>query len=480
MGKTNDSVQKRYRNVRADPAHLSHYLCYFCGKLMSNRMDYQVHMLKVHEVMSQTYQLWSDHTMDTLGLRWSETKGIDDREVPCSLPPSPLSRESKARNSEDDDEDYVYEDEKPAKKRRKDEARRAMAVKQKQAAEDQRRKAEAAAEERQKKAEEKRLEKNRRDAERRKNEATKRAIQQQQQQAAMLAAQEREQKDQTAKRLSLMEMGELEMQGMPIVDDKKKRKRPESTPKRQPRVRQNSEDDQEVIDLVTSIMAESKKKEASSQEVIEEDLTPEIVDRKPFDYSKATTKYCKVCKKGNHYTFPSLFEHYQDHHHAVIKSFDYYGYFNKKLIGKKHLLERDFCQRCMIQFPRVRDYYTHMIQYHIHESVRCQLDFENANNADVEVRMVFRDRILTLGYNFYFQEDQQTASSSDIADFQAATIPAEVNEPSTSASQQAHFYEHNHDEPMEVEQPIQLEQPPSDSGLTEVNPNDVKPEPSFF
>ncbi|PIC13930.1 hypothetical protein B9Z55_027504 [Caenorhabditis nigoni] len=478
MGKTNDSVQKRYRNVRADPAHLSHYLCYYCGKMMSNRMDYQVHMLKVHEVMSQTYQLWSDHTIDTLGLRWSETKGRDDREVSCSLPPSPLSRESKARNSEDDDEDYVYEDEKPAKKRRKDEARRAMAVKQKQAAEDQRRKAEAAAEERQKKTEEKRLEKNRRDAERRKNEATKRAIQQQQQQAAMLAAQEREQKDQTAKRLSLMEMGELEMQGMPVVDDKKKRKRPESTSKRQPRVRQNSEDDQEVIDLVTSIMAESKKKEASSQEVIEEDLTPEIVDRKPFDYSKATTKYCKVCKKGNHYTFPSLFEHYQDHHHAVIKSFDYYGYFNKKLIGKKHLLERDFCQRCMIQFPRVRDYYTHMIQYHIHESVRCQLDFENANNADVEVRMIFRDRILTLGYNFYFQEDQQTASSSDIADFQAATIPAEVNEPSTSASQQAHFYEHNHDEPMEVEQPIQLEQPPSDSG--EINPTDVKLEQPFF
>ena len=85
MGKMNDSVQKRYRNnVRVDPASLNHYLCYFCGKTASDRMEYQLHMLKVHEVLSQSYQLWSDHTMDSLGLRWSETKGRDDRETSSS------------------------------------------------------------------------------------------------------------------------------------------------------------------------------------------------------------------------------------------------------------------------------------------------------------------------------------------------------------------------------------------------------------
>uniref|UniRef100_A0A1I7UD19 C2H2-type domain-containing protein n=1 Tax=Caenorhabditis tropicalis TaxID=1561998 RepID=A0A1I7UD19_9PELO len=177
------------------------------------------------------------------------------------------------------------------------------------------------------------------------------------------------------------------------------------------------DDDPDVAAMVTKILVESKKKEASSLDVEEVELTVENKDRRPFDYSIKATKYCKVCKKGLHYTFETLFEHYQDHHHAILKSFHYYGYIGKRLIGKKNVLERDFCQRCSIKFHRPRDYFSHMIRNHIEytkdykkpatndlNKPKRLLHFEMADNADVEARMLFRDRIITLGYNFKFGE----------------------------------------------------------------------------
>ncbi|KAF1761063.1 hypothetical protein GCK72_009317 [Caenorhabditis remanei] len=547
MGKMNDSVQKRYRNnVRVDPASLNHYLCYFCGKTASDRMEYQLHMLKVHEVLSQSYQLWSDHTMDSLGLRWSETKGRDDRETssspvfissllacryplklrysglfkafrlyilsmdtdyekallkkvkqleanvaalhskndrkdeiistlsttidnqlreirelrsrcgnyhhqfspisPSVVPASPVSREPRHRNSDEDDEDYVYEEEKPTKRRKRDEerSRRSLAERQKRAVEEQRRKAEAAAD-RMRRAEEKRLEKMKRDEERRRIEEAKRALQQQ---AAADKVERVERFEKAERRLSEVDSRETpEKQIKSEAEPKRKRKKNNEGPPRWKDIvsEANKQEHPDVAFLVQKILAEGKKKEASSEEVQEEDLTPEIVDRKPFDFSKNATKYCKVCKKGTHYTFASLFEHYQDHHHAILKSFDYYGYNNKKLIGKKHLLERDYCQRCVMRFPRARDYFSHMIRHHINESVRCQLDFENANNADVEVRMAFRDRIITLGYNFQFEEETLLSDSnldSVVDDFRAGTSSAayqNYNEPSTSSTPSGPF-----------------------------------------
>lgn len=435
MGKTNESTQKRYRNnVRVDPATLSHFLCYYCGKSSSNRMDYQIHMLKVHEVMTQSYQLWSDHTMDELGLRWSETKGQSDREASCSLPSSPVSRESKARNSEDDDEDYVCEDEKPSKRRKKDEERA-----KKSSAEKQRKQAivrQKSEVDRAKKEEEKRVNRAKRDEAKRIQEAAKRA----QQQADLQAAHEMDHKD--GKRMSLMQMGEMEMQqrGMEASEKKKSSARKKPAHERAGVTPMAEADkDQQVADLVSSILSETRKKETSSQEVMDEDLNPEIIDRKPFDYTKGQTKYCKVCKKGTHYTFDTLFEHYQDHHHAVIKSFNYYGYRDKTLIGKKTLIAREYCQRCVKKFDSSRAYYSHMIQYHIHESVRCQLDFETANNADIEVNFLFRDRTLSIGFNFYF-EDNAGLSNAEIADFQAGTIPVDINQPSTSGLMPQQLY----------------------------------------
>lgn len=64
----------------------------------------------------------------------------------------------------------------------------------------------------------------------------------------------------------------------------------------------------------------------------------------------------------------------QDLHNATIKSLHYYGFNGNKLIGKKNLIERDHCQRCVIKFPRARDYFAHMIKHHVYESVRCQLE----------------------------------------------------------------------------------------------------------
>uniref|UniRef100_A0A1I7UV05 C2H2-type domain-containing protein n=1 Tax=Caenorhabditis tropicalis TaxID=1561998 RepID=A0A1I7UV05_9PELO len=123
MGKTSDALQKRYRNnTRVDPGSVTHFLCYYCGKSSSDRVEYQLHMLKIHEVMSQSYQLWSDHTMDSLGLRWSHQArggsgeggvggGGGREDTPISMPASPIPRDRKLKNSEEDDEDYVYEEE---------------------------------------------------------------------------------------------------------------------------------------------------------------------------------------------------------------------------------------------------------------------------------------------------------------------------------------------------------------------------------
>lgn len=359
----------------------------------------------------------------TLG---SESSGSRDSspEREIAVPASPISKDSKVRNSEEDDEDYVYEEERPTKRRKRDDDKakkprgEANGEKQKAIVAEQKRRKWEAAQERQRKQEEKRQEKVKKDEARKKMEEAKRALQQQ------AAAQ---QINRMAPRVGSVDLSIPEQPKEAKADsEKRKRRKTDTTSSRWRDIQAegDNQDDPAVSQLVKKILEESKKKEASSQEVEEEDLTPEIIERKPFDYSKTATKYCKVCKKGTHYTFASLFEHYQDHHHAELKSFSYYGYFGKSLIGKKLLLERDYCQRCVTKFPRARDYYSHMIQFHIHESVRCQLDFENADNADVEVRMLFRERIITLGYNFKFDDDVNFASSStsDIVDYRAGTL----------------------------------------------------------
>lgn len=428
MGKTAEHKLLR-NNIRVDPSTLKDFLCYYCGKMSEDRLEYQLHMLKVHEVMSQSYQLWSDHTMDSLGLRWSETKGHDDRETSCSLPASPICRTPKAKHSDDDDEDYVYEEEKPKRRKKDDEkSRKSAAEKERRAAESQRRHAEQAAE-KFRRAEEKRAGKMIRDEEKRKFNEEKKALHQQMQ------------KDK--RRMSNVEdnVGEI------VVKEEVKRKRRKtegSGSTRWKSLNQDDGDNQDIAALVTKILVESKKKEASSLDVEEEEVTPEIIigDRKPLDHSERATKYCKICKKGTHYTFASLFEHYQDHHHAKLKSFHYYGYVGKKLIGKKNLLEREYCQRCVQQFPRPRDYFTHMIQYHINESVRCQVDFENADNADVEARMLFRDRIITLGYNFKFNDDGRGTPYND--------------RPGTSASNNTSFGDSFGDQTLDIGGPSDL------------------------
>ncbi|CCD71228.1 Putative zinc finger protein F44E2.7 [Caenorhabditis elegans] len=429
MVKPTSSLLQRYKNnVRVDPSTLNHYLCYYCGKTLSDRLEYQQHMLKVHEVMSQSYQLWSDHTMDTLGLIWSESKRSYDRDTSCSLPASPMSRESRNRNSDDDYYDYVYEDEKP-KRRRIDveQSRRSVAAaaeKHRKLLEEQRRKAEAEYE-RKRKADEKKKEKAIKDEEKRKAEDLRKCLQLQQQKTAA-AAQIREtaEKAAVARRMSTFEVGESSEQLAKPEGEKRKRRRTES----RWREIESDSDKPEVTALVKKILEESKKKEASSQEVEDADLVPELSTRKPYDNTEHVSKLCKVCKKGPHYTFANLFEHYQDLHNATIKSLHYYGFNGNKLIGKKNLIERDHCQRCVIKFPRARDYFAHMIKHHVYESVRCQLDFENATNADVEARMMFRDRILTLGYNFKFEQVADPNLVSDVLE------PGQ--EPSTSAEQE--------------------------------------------
>ncbi|CAL2038175.1 unnamed protein product [Caenorhabditis brenneri] len=402
MGKTVDPLQKRYRNnSRVDPSSLQHFLCYYCGKMHGDRLEYQLHMLKVHEVMSQSYQLWSDHTMDSLGLRWSETKGHDDREASCSLPASPIPREIKTRNS-DDDEDYVYEEDKPKRRKKDDEkSKKAATEKQRKRTETQKPSAEVAAE-RLRKAEEKRQEKLMKDEEKKRFSEENKAVQQH--------------VKKEKRRMSTVEP--LTVSGSDGVKEettrRKRRKTEGCAGSRRREMIEEGGEETDVAALVTKILVESKKKEASSLDVEEEELTSENKDRRPFDYSFRATKYCKICKKGTHYTFASLFEHYQDHHHAVFKSFHYYGYLGRKLIGKKNLLERDYCQRCVIKFARPRDYFSHMIHFHVNESVRCQVDFEQADSADVEARMLFRDRIITLGYNFKFkEEDNYTTQYND-------------------------------------------------------------------
>ena len=79
------------------------------------------------------------------------------------------------------------------------------------------------------------------------------------------------------------------------------------------------------------------------------------------------------------------------------------------------------------------------------ETINVNYSFENANNADVEVRMAFRDRIITLGYNFQFEEETLLSDSnldSVVDDFRAGTSSAayqNYNEPSTSSTPSGPF-----------------------------------------
>ncbi|CAI2348561.1 unnamed protein product [Caenorhabditis sp. 36 PRJEB53466] len=392
MGKELQGVHKRYRMERVDPATLNHYLCYYCGKTLSDRIEYQQHMLKVHEVMSQSYQLWSDHTMDTLGLRWSETKvplGEVEEEEENSVSPK-----SKAKDSDDDDEDYVYEEfEKSSRKRRNGEGAakgrgKKVAVEKKRCEDLKKKEAEV---KRRRRSEDKRKEERARlrEEEARKMEAAKQAYE--------------AKKEQEKANALLNDPGYQEEERHSEIKEveRKRKRRPEGSRKKEQAPEQ---DEPEVSALVKKILEESKKKEASSQEVEITEVAEFERNRKPLETKARTAKYCKVCKKGTHFTFAPLFQHYIEHHHATIQSFHYYGFTDDQLIGKKLLLERDYCQRCIIRFPTSNDYYLHMVQNHIYESVRCQLDFESATNADVEVIFLFRERKIACGYNFKFEQ----------------------------------------------------------------------------
>lgn len=240
----------------------------------SDRLEYQQHMLKVHEVLSQSYQLWSDHTMDSLGLRWSESKQSDEHEnsgsceldYSCSETPeilvaaSPKST-SKAKDSEDDDEDYVYEeDEKSSRKRRRDDdggKSKGKKSAERMKRDELRRKIDAENKRRKRAEDRRREEKARREEEMRMVE-----------EAAMKML-EVKQDVEPVREVKRMEVVEEEKRPDIMSSEKKKRRRTDGSRRKEG---QPEKDMPEVDFLVRKILEEGKKKEASREEAEDVDI----------------------------------------------------------------------------------------------------------------------------------------------------------------------------------------------------------------
>ncbi|CAB3402457.1 unnamed protein product [Caenorhabditis bovis] len=50
--------RKRPTNGRVSPSEVKHFMCYLCGDIFNQSIDYQRHLIAYHQLMSLCYQIW--------------------------------------------------------------------------------------------------------------------------------------------------------------------------------------------------------------------------------------------------------------------------------------------------------------------------------------------------------------------------------------------------------------------------------------